>query len=96
MHEVAISYYKKLERRSSLLVSKWQNCRVCMTMSVELTEEDIPGAALKEPLESHTVHALKWWLLCRGEKAPTSWKKAQYVSRRGNKDYKVVYGLPDS
>ena len=67
-----------------------------MTMSVELTEEDIPGAALKEPLESHTVHALKWWLLCRGEKAPTSWKKAQYVSRRGNKDYKVVYGLPDS
>ena len=39
-----------------------------MTMSVELTEEDIQGAALKEPLESHTVHALKWWLLCRGER----------------------------
>ena len=52
-----------------------------MSVRVELTEEDIPGAALKEPLESHTVHELKWWLLCRGEKAPSSWKKAQYVSR---------------
>ena len=30
---------------------------------VELTEDDIPGAALAEPLESHTVPALKWWLL---------------------------------
>lgn len=50
-------------------------------MSIELGEEDIPGAVLKEPLESHTVRELKWWLLCWGEKAPTSWKKAQYVSR---------------
>ena len=30
----------------------------------ELTEDDILGAALGEPLESHTVPALKWWLLC--------------------------------
>ena len=29
--------------------------RVCMTMSVELTEEDIPRAALKEPLEVECV-----------------------------------------
>ena len=65
---------------------------VCiMAMSVEL--DDIPGAALKEPLESHTVHELKWWFLCRGEKAPTSWKKAQYVSRYSDK---VGYDLPDS
>lgn len=56
-----------------------------MAKSVELTEEDIPGAALKEPLESHTVHALKWWLLCRGEKAPSSWKKAQYITRYNDK-----------
>ena len=28
-------------------------------MRVELTEEDIPGAALKEPLESRTVHELE-------------------------------------
>ena len=96
MHAVAISYYKRFEGRSSLLVSTWQNYTACMTMSVELTEEDVPGAALKEPLESHTVHALKWWLLCRGEKAPTSCKKAQYVSRHGDKDYNVVYDLPDS
>ena len=37
---------------------------------VELTEDDIPGAALTEPLESHTVYALKWWLLCHGIKVP--------------------------
>ena len=30
---------------------------------IKLTEDDIPGAALTEPLESHTVVALKWWLL---------------------------------
>ena len=42
---------------------------------VELTEDDIPGAALSEPLESHTVPSLKWWLLCRGTKTLPSWKK---------------------
>ena len=52
-------------------------------MSVELCEDDIPGAALKEPFENYKVHELKWWLLCRGEKVSTSWKKAQYVSRCG-------------
>lgn len=51
------------------------------SVCVKLTEEDIPGATLKEPLETHTVQELKWWLLCRGEKVPTSWKKAQYISR---------------
>ena len=30
----------------------------------ELTEDDIPGAKLEEPLESHAVHALRRWLLC--------------------------------
>ena len=34
----------------------------------ELTEDDIPGTALADPLESHTVPALKWWLLCHGIK----------------------------
>ena len=29
----------------------------------ELTEDDIPCAALADPLEYHTVPALKWWLL---------------------------------
>jgi len=48
---------------------------------VELTEDDIPGAGLSEPLESHTVPALKWWLLCRGIKVPSSWKKQQVIER---------------
>ncbi len=34
---------------------------------VELTEADIPGAMLEEPLEAHNVVALKWWLLCCGK-----------------------------
>ena len=46
---------------------------------VELTEEDIPGAALKEPFDSHNVTALRWWLQCRGIKAPSSWRKNQLV-----------------
>ena len=29
-------------------------------VEVELTESDIPGAALSEPLEAHTLPALKW------------------------------------
>ena len=29
----------------------------------ELTEDNIPSAALADPLEYHTVPALKWWLL---------------------------------
>ena len=33
---------------------------------VELTEDDIPGAKLSEPLDAHTTHALRWWLHCRG------------------------------
>lgn len=47
----------------------------------ELTEDDIPGAKLEEPLESHAVHALRRWLLCHGIVVPTSWKKAKLVER---------------
>ena len=47
-------------------------------VEVELTESDIPGAALSEPLEAHTLPALKWCLLCRGIKPP---KKPQLISR---------------
>jgi len=49
--------------------------------SYELTEDDIPGAALSEPLESATMHALKWWLQCRGVQVPSSFKKAQVIER---------------
>ena len=52
--------------------------------SEELTESDIPGAILEEPLEKATVHALKWWLLCRGIKAPSSWRKAKLIERLGS------------
>lgn len=50
-------------------------------VSVQLTETDIPGAALKEPMEQHTIPELAWWLLCRGIRAPASWKKQQLVAR---------------
>lgn len=31
---------------------------------VELDETVVPGAQLEEPLESHTVEALRMWLIC--------------------------------
>ena len=48
---------------------------------VTVSPEDIPGANLSKPYEKHTVAALRWWLLCRGIKAPTSWKKKEIVNR---------------
>ena len=51
------------------------------TIDVQLTENDIPGAFLKEPFESHTVSELRWWLLCRGIVVSTSWKKPQVIQR---------------
>ena len=48
---------------------------------VTLTEEDIPGARLDEPFDRYTIPELKWWLLCRGIKAPTSLKKQQIITR---------------
>ncbi len=48
---------------------------------IELTEADVDGAYLEEPLEKHTVNALKRWLLCHGDSAPTSLKKLQLVER---------------
>ena len=41
---------------------------------VNLTESGIPGALLSEPIDCHTMLKLKWWVLCRGIKAQTSWK----------------------
>lgn len=48
---------------------------------VTLSPADIPGADLSEPLNRHAVPDLRWWLLCRGIKVPTSWKKKQLVNR---------------
>ena len=39
---------------------------------VELTEHDIPGARLTGAKDGYTMSELKWWLLCRGVKAPKS------------------------
>ena len=33
-------------------------------IEVELDEDFVPGAQLEEPLETHTVHALRMWLIC--------------------------------
>ena len=46
-----------------------------------LSPEDIPGANLSEPSEQYTVSALRWWLLCRGIKVPTSWRKKRVIDR---------------
>ncbi len=48
---------------------------------VVLTAADIPGAELSEPLDKHPVAALRWWLLCRGIKVPTSNRKKDLVDR---------------
>ena len=51
------------------------------TSGAQLTlTDDIPGAILKEPLESHTVSELRWWLLCRAVVVPNSWK-GQIIAR---------------
>ena len=46
----------------------------------ELTKDNILGAALADPLESHTVPTMKWWLLCHRIKVPSLWKKEQLVT----------------
>ena len=45
------------------------------------THPVVPGAILSEPLQSHAIQALRWWLLCRGIKALSSWRKAQLIDR---------------
>ena len=56
--------------RASYKVTKSISLRMADTSSVtkasdeaELTEDDIASAAVADPLESHTVPAVKWWLL---------------------------------
>jgi len=49
--------------------------------TITLEPSDIPGAVLEEPFEAHAMPALRWWLLCRGIKAPVSWKKKQLITR---------------
>ena len=51
------------------------------TTQVRLSAADIPGAELAEPLEKHQCAALRWWLLCRGMKVPTSVRKKDLIDR---------------
>ena len=46
-----------------------------------LTEQDIPRAALNEPLDQHTTPELRWWLLCHGIQVTASLKKNQLITR---------------
>ena len=48
-----------------------------MSSLAELTlaESHIEGACLEEPLETHTIPKLHWWLVCLGRDAPSSDKK---------------------
>ena len=48
--------------------------------TVRLTPQDIPSTQLDEPFEKHTIVKLRQWLLCRGIKAPTAWKKSRLVA----------------
>jgi len=49
--------------------------------TITLEPSDIPGAVLEESFEAHAMPALRLWLLCRGIKAPVSWKKKQLITR---------------
>ena len=49
--------------------------------TIELTQDDIPGAKLMGAMDGYMMTELKWWLLCRGVKAPNSWNKKQLISR---------------
>ena len=50
-------------------------------VSVELDEEFVPGAKLDEPLEAHTVEALRMWLICHAVAYAPSLKKAELIEK---------------
>ena len=62
-------------------------------MSVELTEADIPGATLEEPLDVHNIAALRWWLQCHEIKPVPLWKKQQLMSRSGPLGKRCIHTL---
>ena len=46
---------------------------------MQLDEAFVPGAQLEEPLEAHTVEALRMWLICHAVEVAPSLKKAQLI-----------------
>ena len=52
------------------------------TFNIELTEEDIPGAALAGKIPSELkMDELRFWLKCRGDSCKGLKTKAQFVTR---------------
>ena len=51
------------------------------TIPPVLTEQDIPGAALNEPLDQHTMPELRWWLLCHWIQMTVSFSQYRRYSR---------------
>lgn len=82
---IAIYIYTSLSRCITTTIIFWMASGVGVEVehhvTLTLTEDDIPGASLREPFERHTVAELRWWLLCRGITVPASWKKVQIVRR---------------
>ena len=54
-------------------------------VDITLTENDIEGAMLQEPLESCTVEQLRWWLLCHGIAAASGDRKYNLIERCENR-----------
>ena len=52
-----------------------------LAVAVHLTEDDVRGASLVEPMEKQSIPALKRWLLCRGVEMPYSARKKQLLDR---------------
>ena len=50
-----------------------------VTIPPVLTEQDIPGTALNEPMDQHTMPELWWWLLCHGIQVTASLRKIQLI-----------------
>ena len=48
---------------------------------VQLTEVDVPGTLLEEPMDKHSIPALKRWLLCRGIETSSSVHKRQLLHK---------------
>ena len=63
-------------------------------VEVALSPADIPGAELSEPFDKHTLVELRWWLLCRGIRAPNSWRKQQVIERYDvNYDHNISFNM---
>ena len=75
------SHFERGETRKFLVAVMHADQGGSELQQVKLTPADIPGVDLSKPFEAHTMPALRWWLLCRGIRAPNSWKKAQLIGR---------------